>query len=176
MHQVRDSSPSARSVQHLNGIGGKARGVCRLHRGRQSIDKASGKFLRRRLIRRCEIRWRRNLRDRRVTFLERRLNTAANPRLSQIPHPLPVRSPRRNSPGKSNFVAPARGPQIRRRLRQLQRRRERRPDLSAPAQPNQTAQPQQEMSSENRHAQKQQTQSVTVAKRAYPVFLTDPCG
>ena len=177
MRQVGDSRPSARSVQHLDDIGGLARGVCRLHCGRQSVGKAGGKFFRRRLIGHCEIRRRRNLPERRITFLGHRLNTPANPRLSQISHPLPVRSPRRNRPGKSNFVAFARRPQIRRRLRQLQRRRQRRPNLGTPSQPKQTAQPQQEMSSENRHAQKQQTQSVgTAAQRAYPVFLCDPRG
>jgi len=60
---------------------------------------------------------------------------SADARLSQIPHALSIRGPRGNRPGKRDSVAFARRVQVRRRLRQLKRWRQRRANRSAPACP-----------------------------------------
>ncbi len=175
VHLIRQPSPSTRRIQHFNRIGGKPVRMFLLKCGSQSINESRREFCRT-FFRASEIRWRRSFSHRRFAFLKNRIETPANPRIPQIAHPLPVRRPCRYRPRKPHFVPLTRRMQISRRLRQLQRRRQRRPNRSAPARPHTRGQRQQQSSPLNFHAQKQQSTSslgTTHAARVGRALLSD---
>src|SRR5258707_1300809 len=138
LHLIGKSGTAPVLAQRFNGIGDESKGIVSLELPRQCVgvccldcEGFGFRLLPRRLGRCREWRNSRRFADRSTTLGQNRFKSPANARRSGMPNSEPVRSDRWDRPAQNNGVSSADGTQIRRRLWQLQRRRQRWPDCGA---------------------------------------------
>ena len=127
-HLIRKPSPATVRVEHFDGVSHERRRIVALKLLRERVDVRS--FLFRRPCR-AGTRLGGGLAHRVSALHQLGFKSSANPGWPQASNRLPIGRYAGNSPGKSDVIALPRGPQIRRRSRQSERRRLRRPNRRA---------------------------------------------